>query len=157
MLPEEVLFSVDCLVHQSDRKIGYGLSHPKEVLHVQSISHWTPASIGPSVYQVGEVMYLAGQIALVPYTMKLVSDGIQTEASMSLSHTLKILEATHRGDGLHYILMTHCYVTSSKLIATALDTWQKNLRTHKKEVAWLFTNFTANGRELHQTIFRINV
>lgn len=77
-------------------------------------------------------MYLAGQIALVPYTMKLVSDGIQTEASMSLSHTLKILEATHRGDGLHYILMTHCYVTSSKLIATALDTWQKNLRTHKK-------------------------
>ncbi|XP_032479352.1 diphthine--ammonia ligase isoform X5 [Phocoena sinus] len=47
MLPEEVLFSIDCLIHQSDIKIDDGLFHPKEILHVQNISHWAPASIGP--------------------------------------------------------------------------------------------------------------
>lgn len=53
-------------------------------------------------------MYPAGQTALVPSTMKLVSGRIQTEAPMSLSHTLKILEALHRATGLPHILMAHC-------------------------------------------------
>lgn len=46
ILPEEALFSIDCLVHHSDIKIGDGFSHPKEILHVPRISHWAPASIG---------------------------------------------------------------------------------------------------------------
>ncbi|XP_007180501.2 uncharacterized protein LOC103000372 [Balaenoptera acutorostrata] len=110
VLPEEVLFSIDCLIRQSDIKIDDGLFHPKEIPHVQNISHWAPANIGPysQSIKVGEVMYPAGQIALIPSTMKLVSGRIQTEAPMSLSHTLKILEALHRGTGLHHILMAHC-------------------------------------------------
>lgn len=47
MLPEGILFSIGCLAYHKDIKIGDGLSHPKEILHVQSTSYWAPASNGP--------------------------------------------------------------------------------------------------------------
>ena len=84
--------------------------------------------------------------------MKLVSGGIQTEASMSLSHTLKILEAMHRGAGLHHILMAHCYLRSSKFIATALDTWQRNLTT-RKEVPTVSILFLVYKRAIYEEVF----
>ncbi|XP_072479100.1 diphthine--ammonia ligase isoform X3 [Notamacropus eugenii] len=135
LLPDGQLFSVDCLVHKSTITTGEILPCSKEVMHVQSISHWAPASIGPysQAIKVGEVLYTAGQIALVPCTMKLVSGGVWTEASVSLKHTLKILKAMSREATLHHVLLAHCYVTSSKYILAALSTWQKNLRTHEKE------------------------
>ncbi|XP_020849526.1 diphthine--ammonia ligase isoform X3 [Phascolarctos cinereus] len=135
LLPDGLLFSVDCLAHKSNIMIGEVLPYSKEVMHVQSISHWAPANIGPysQAIKVGEVLYIAGQIALVPCTMKLVGGGVWTEASVSLRHTLKILKAMSQETTLHHVLLAHCYVTSSKYIPAALATWQKNLRTHKKE------------------------
>ncbi|XP_027426120.1 uncharacterized protein LOC113909209 [Zalophus californianus] len=82
--------------------------------------------------EVGKVSYLAREIALTPCTRKLVSGRTQAETSMSLNHTLKILEATHGDTGPHHILEAHCYITGSKFIATALDSWPKNIRTHNK-------------------------
>ncbi|XP_074091150.1 diphthine--ammonia ligase isoform X2 [Macrotis lagotis] len=135
LLPDGLLFSVDCLAHKSNTMIGEVLPNSKEVMHVQSVSHWAPASIGPysQAIRVGEVLYIAGQIALVPCTMKLVDGGIWTEASLSLRHTLKILNAMSQATTLCHVLLAHCYVTSTKYIPAALATWQKNLRTHKKE------------------------
>ncbi|XP_043846076.1 diphthine--ammonia ligase isoform X1 [Dromiciops gliroides] len=135
LLPDGLLFSVDCLAHKSNMMIGEVLPYSKEVMHVQSISHWAPANIGPysQAIKVGEILYIAGQIALVPCTMKLVGGGVWTEASVSLRHTLKILKAMSQETTLHHVLLAHCYVTSSKYIPAALATWQKNLRTHKKE------------------------
>lgn len=64
MLPEEVLFLKDCLVHQSDTEISGGLCHPKEILHVQGISHWAPASIGPCSQSIklGEPCHIVGRV-----------------------------------------------------------------------------------------------
>ncbi|XP_074091151.1 diphthine--ammonia ligase isoform X3 [Macrotis lagotis] len=47
LLPDGLLFSVDCLAHKSNTMIGEVLPNSKEVMHVQSVSHWAPASIGP--------------------------------------------------------------------------------------------------------------
>ncbi|KAM9291578.1 diphthine--ammonia ligase isoform 3-T3 [Morus bassanus] len=47
LLPDGVLFCIDCLAHKYDVATDDVLRAEKLVMHVQSISHWAPASIGP--------------------------------------------------------------------------------------------------------------
>ncbi|XP_075569006.1 diphthine--ammonia ligase isoform X4 [Pelecanus crispus] len=47
LLPDGVLFCIDCLAHNYDIATDDVLCDEKLVMHVQSISHWAPASIGP--------------------------------------------------------------------------------------------------------------
>nr|XP_048710052.1 diphthine--ammonia ligase isoform X2 [Caretta caretta] len=133
-LLDGVLFCMDCLAHKCDVTISDVHRYQKQIMHVQSISHWAPANIGPysQSIKVGEVLYCAGQIALVPCTMQLVGGGIQTEATVSLSHVEKVLKAMSHNTELHHILMANCYVTDSKYIRVARAVWQKKLSELKK-------------------------
>ncbi|XP_067414163.1 diphthine--ammonia ligase isoform X2 [Emydura macquarii macquarii] len=139
-LLDGVLFWMDCLAHKCDVTIDDVHCYQKQVMHVQSISHWAPANIGPysQSVKVGEVLYCAGQIALVPCTMQLVGGGIQTEATVSLRHVEKVLKAMSHNIELHHILMANCYVTDSKYIPVARALWQKKLSELKKSVLSLY-------------------
>ena len=55
-----------------------------KVLHVQSISAWAPACIGPYGQAVvsQQLLHMAGQIGLDPASMQLVSGGLQSQASL---------------------------------------------------------------------------
>ncbi len=68
--------------------------HACSVLHVQSISEWAPACIGPysQAYTVDKIVYLAGQIGLDPPTMQLPVDPLQ-QASLAFSNTNQVLKA----------------------------------------------------------------
>ncbi|XP_065609939.1 diphthine--ammonia ligase isoform X4 [Cyrtonyx montezumae] len=59
LLPDGVLFCIDCLAHSCDIATGDVLSEEKLVMHVQSISHWAPANIGPysQSIKVGNLCY----------------------------------------------------------------------------------------------------
>uniref|UniRef100_K7FL01 Diphthine--ammonia ligase n=1 Tax=Pelodiscus sinensis TaxID=13735 RepID=K7FL01_PELSI len=46
-LVDGVLFSMDCLAHKCDVTVGDVRNYQKQIMHVQSISHWAPANIGP--------------------------------------------------------------------------------------------------------------
>ncbi|XP_048342176.1 diphthine--ammonia ligase isoform X2 [Sphaerodactylus townsendi] len=133
-LPEGILFQMDCLAHKYSEISGDVPCYEKQVMHVQSISHWAPANIGPysQCVQVGEVLYCAGQIALIPCTMQLISAGIKAEALVSLSHVEKVLKAMSQNAELQHVLMANCYVTDKKYISVAQATWQKKLREFKK-------------------------
>ncbi|XP_068802449.1 diphthine--ammonia ligase isoform X8 [Struthio camelus] len=54
LLPDGVLFCIDCLAHKYDIATDDMLHDEKLVMHVQSISHWAPASIGPYSQSVKE-------------------------------------------------------------------------------------------------------
>ncbi|XP_044292237.1 diphthine--ammonia ligase isoform X2 [Varanus komodoensis] len=131
-LPEGLWFQMDCLVHNHDRTISDQPCNQKQVMHVQSISHWAPANIGPysQCIQVGDILYCAGQIALVPCTMQLISGGVETEALISLRHVEKVLKAMHAE--LQHVLMANCYVTDSKYISVAQAVWKTKLRELKR-------------------------
>ncbi|KAM6444822.1 diphthine--ammonia ligase isoform 3-T3 [Rhynochetos jubatus] len=47
VLPDGVLFCIDCLAQKYDVAMDDVLHDEKLVMHVQSISHWAPANIGP--------------------------------------------------------------------------------------------------------------
>ncbi|KAG8126227.1 putative Diphthine--ammonia ligase protein [Naja naja] len=46
-LTEDLLFQMDCLAQKDDKMISGASCSQKQVMHVQSISHWAPANIGP--------------------------------------------------------------------------------------------------------------
>lgn len=46
-LPAGQLMLMDCLLHEWTEAPQEGCFHQKEALHVQSLSHWAPANIGP--------------------------------------------------------------------------------------------------------------
>uniref|UniRef100_A0A8C5HKZ1 Diphthine--ammonia ligase n=1 Tax=Gouania willdenowi TaxID=441366 RepID=A0A8C5HKZ1_GOUWI len=46
-LPAGQLLLMDCLLHSWTKPPEEGCYHQKEALHVQSLSHWAPANIGP--------------------------------------------------------------------------------------------------------------
>ncbi|NWU13014.1 DPH6 ligase, partial [Cephalopterus ornatus] len=84
-------------------------------------------------FQVGDVLYCSGQIALVPCTMQLISGGIRTEAIVSLRHVERVLQAMSQKTALHHVIAASCYVTDSKHIPIAHSLWQKKLRECRKE------------------------
>ncbi|XP_037251400.1 diphthine--ammonia ligase isoform X1 [Falco rusticolus] len=134
LLPDGVLFCIDCLAQKYDIAMDDVLHDEKLVMHVQSISHWAPANIGPysQSIKVGDVLYCAGQIALVPCTMQLVSGGIWAEAMVSLRHVERVLQAMKQKTALHHAITASCYVTDRKHIPIARSIWQKKLRECKK-------------------------
>uniref|UniRef100_U3JT08 Diphthine--ammonia ligase n=1 Tax=Ficedula albicollis TaxID=59894 RepID=U3JT08_FICAL len=146
LLPDGVLFCIDCLAHKDDWAADDVVHDEKLVMHVQSISHWAPASIGPysQSIKVGGVLYCAGQIALVPCTLRLVSGGVRAEASLSLRHVGRVLQAMSQGAALHHVISASCYVTDSKSIPVARSIWQKKLRECRKvEDSGMYNDETA--------------
>ncbi|XP_065919160.1 uncharacterized protein [Dysidea avara] len=117
-LPHPLLLRMDILfVNTSNNDVS--ISH----LHVQSISHWAPANIGPysQACKVGDVIFLAGQIGLVPGCMTLVPAKI--EATVSLDHVISVLKV--KGSDLSHILQGVCYCTSLEAVQYAQMAWQK--------------------------------
>ena len=98
-LPEGSKVMADCFAH-----IGSGdtinddrISLPRKVLHVQSISEWAPTCIGP--YSQSNVfaglIFQAGQIALIPGTMKLVKGGLLMELKQAFDNVASVYDALH--------------------------------------------------------------
>lgn len=63
-------------------------------LHVQSVSYWAPANIGPysQACQVDGWIYYAGQIGLSPELMTLVSKCSVKQLNQSLENFDKVIE-----------------------------------------------------------------
>uniref|UniRef100_UPI00398E6DF9 diphthine--ammonia ligase isoform X1 n=2 Tax=Pristiophorus japonicus TaxID=55135 RepID=UPI00398E6DF9 len=134
-LPDGVPLQIDCLVHKNELTLQDTIKQQKEVMHVQSISHWAPANIGPysQSVKIGDAIFCAGQIGLVPCTMQLSKGGVKSEAALSLSHVQKVLEAMKSGTNLSNILLASCYVTDKKYISVVQNLWQKTIKEHKQE------------------------
>ncbi|KAL7411096.1 hypothetical protein BDY24DRAFT_343422 [Mrakia frigida] len=79
-----------------------GEERERKALHVQSLSYWAPANIGPYSQSVivGERTSLAGQIALIPSTLSLPTpSSFATETALSLKHVRSIVKALKEGTG----------------------------------------------------------
>ncbi|KAM6973423.1 diphthine--ammonia ligase [Aplochiton taeniatus] len=134
-LPAGRLLQVDCLLHDWAQPLEEGCYRQREALHVQSLSHWAPANIGPysQALRVEESVFCAGQIALVPCTMQLLKAGTRSQASLSFSHVEKVLEAVSSGLTLAHVLQAHCYATQHRDIPTIRAVWDNTLRAAREK------------------------
>ena len=77
-----------------------------------------PAAVGPysQAVQVGEFIYTAGQIPLVPETGKLIEGGIEEQTRQVLQNLTNILDAA--GSDLAHVVKTTIFVTNLADFAT---------------------------------------
>lgn len=134
----------------------------RSALHVQSISYWAPANIGPysqavmvsmlfglfwqslirECIQVGHRLTIAGQIGLIPPTLSLPSpQSFSEEAVLSLQHVRRIMAVlrsslTAGGGWEGWVEGVICWYTRSKDLPSARSLW----RSHASTVSELLVN-----------------
>ncbi|OLL23733.1 Diphthine--ammonia ligase [Neolecta irregularis DAH-3] len=101
-LPTQVSVSVITKAKTTAKKCG---------LHVQSRSYWAPSNIGPysQLRRTNEIIFIAGQIGLVPSTMDFPED-IRLETVLALRSFHRILEAENVSSRLIEVMI--CYTTN---------------------------------------------
>lgn len=78
-------------------------------MHVQSLSHWAPANIGPysQAVRVEEFIHLAGQIGLVPGTLDMINGGIRSQCQLALRHVERLLKAVDTNVNLRDVVQVN--------------------------------------------------
>jgi len=121
-LPSNVVFKLDACLHKVNHVT-------KENLHVQSISYWAPANIGPYSQAVkinGRQSYFSGSIGMIPSSLNVIQNDFIQEAFLSLHHVNEV----------HKVLLPNinieqccghltCYVTHTKYFQTVQDMFRK--------------------------------
>ncbi|PIK60904.1 putative diphthine--ammonia ligase [Apostichopus japonicus] len=132
-LERNIIFSMDCLVYQPSDS-----SRPlqRNTMHVQGISHWAPANVGPysQSVQVGRSFYLAGMLSLCPSSMTVVEGGIHSENVLCFRSIDRVLQAMHSSLRLKDIVLTICFVTESQSIPTAKEDFARATKDTENEV-----------------------
>ncbi|XP_065203187.1 uncharacterized protein LOC135833358 [Planococcus citri] len=124
-LPETSPILMEALAHKAIN--ASPTQNERRTMHVQSISHWAPANIGPysQAIKVGDIIYVAGQIALVPGIMQMVDGGIFQECRLALRHVGRIINAIDQNTLLRDVVQVICYVTEAEFIRPARKEWEK--------------------------------
>ncbi|KAK7502798.1 hypothetical protein BaRGS_00006048 [Batillaria attramentaria] len=122
VLPENVLFLLDAQGWR--RGTGDG-DHERRTMHVQGLSHWAPANIGPysQATVVDGRVYVAGQIPLVPGSMTLVSGDIIVQSRLALQHVASVLGALCPGVAVPDALLAICYTVHPQFVTAARQQW----------------------------------
>ena len=96
------------------------------VLHVQGVSHWAPANIGPYSQGVlaGGQLHVSGQIGLVPGSM-LLAPGEAAQAGLALRHCSRVAEAMAPGLGWGQVSRATCYVVGEEGARQAEVQWRE--------------------------------
>ncbi|XP_022103817.1 diphthine--ammonia ligase-like isoform X2 [Acanthaster planci] len=99
----------------------------RHTMHVQSISHWAPANIGPysQAVQMGAFVFSAGMLSLCPSTMQTVEGGITPQCALSLRSLQRVLAAIQSGVSLSNVVGGVCYVTDIRHLNVARRHWER--------------------------------
>ncbi|KAJ6598927.1 hypothetical protein DFH09DRAFT_18918 [Mycena vulgaris] len=95
-LPPPCRVKFDCIAHSKPTE--------RHALHVQSLSYWAPANIGPysQAIMVDNRVFISGQIGLIPSSLSLPSPrSLPLETALSLQHVNRVTDAvcTNTGGG----------------------------------------------------------
>jgi len=136
-LPEPYLVMIECLGSTKKKR---------SCLHVQSISCWAPACIGPysQATTLDHIVHLAGQIGLDPATMELVGRGksgeLEDNSAIEETHTVlqnisQVLDVVNSSPSA--ILFATCFLTDL---------------SHKQQIADLFHHWCEGKGKDHNTV-----
>ncbi|XP_059375472.1 diphthine--ammonia ligase isoform X2 [Carassius carassius] len=129
-LPVSQQLQMDVLLHDGTLACEEDAFPQRDTLHVQSLSHWAPANIGPysQAVKVREAVFCAGQIALVPCSMQLVNGPVALQARLCFSHMEKVLRAMDSKLTLAHVLQAHIYLTHRDHAAAVTEAWNRTLQ-----------------------------
>ncbi|RPD67264.1 hypothetical protein L227DRAFT_582593 [Lentinus tigrinus ALCF2SS1-6] len=95
-LPAPLRVRLDCIAY-AERT-----SSERQALHVQGLSYWAPANIGPYSQAIvaDERVFISGQIGLIPSSLTLPSpQSLAFETALSFQHVHRVVEALKNNSG----------------------------------------------------------
>ncbi|XP_051166123.1 uncharacterized protein LOC127284629 [Leptopilina boulardi] len=125
--PLNVQIVLEALAYKDGSGTKDGAIHRKHTLHVQSISHWAPANVGPysQVVRIGDIILVAGQIPLIPGSMTMLNSNIRQECRLTLRHIERLLKSVDSKTQLRDIVQGICFLTDFKYIKEARNEWER--------------------------------
>lgn len=126
-LPRGLHVIVEAVAYRPTKEPTAG-NDPRHTMHVQGISHWAPANIGPysQSTRVGQITYVSGQIGLVPGSMLLMEGGIKAQCQLALRHVERVAKAMNAlGGQLRDVVQGICFVTHPSYISEARRQWER--------------------------------
>ncbi|XP_074658727.1 uncharacterized protein LOC141911627 isoform X2 [Tubulanus polymorphus] len=126
-LPDPFLLQVDCFACKCNER---------KTLHVQGLSHWAPANIGPysQAVKINDRVFVAGQIALRPANLCVIPGGLIAESRLSLRHVKRVLRAVCPRTNLNSIVSAVCYVTRWSYILKAMSEWKRAIENTQHNI-----------------------
>lgn len=131
-LPEDCHVVMEAVAFRMEQSEGRpkenNINKPKRhTMHVQGISHWAPANIGPysQSTKVDEITYISGQVALVPGSMTIIEGGIRPQCKLALRHISRIAKAMNAQGQLRDVVQGICFVTHPAFISEARRQWER--------------------------------
>ncbi|XP_058799518.1 uncharacterized protein LOC131669005 [Phymastichus coffea] len=127
--------------------------HKRHTMHVQSISNWAPANIGPysQAIRVGDIISVAGQIPLVPGTMSILDSDIKRQCRLTLRHVNRIVKAMDSNTELRHIVQGICFLTHPSYIPAARKEWEK--RTNNAIVDYVVVSNLPRGAQVEWCVW----
>ncbi|XP_077998051.1 uncharacterized protein LOC144451142 [Glandiceps talaboti] len=135
-LPGNTQLQIDYQAHRATDPNTIDIVMARNTMHVQSLSHWAPANIGPysQATQIGNAYFLAGQIGMCPANLELIEGGIHPQARLSVRSVGRVLEAMNPKLDISSAMQVVCYVTHQNFIPVAEKEWMYALeRTEMRD------------------------
>ncbi|KAL0949412.1 hypothetical protein HGRIS_009473 [Hohenbuehelia grisea] len=105
-LPAGIRVRLECLAYREQT------SSDRQALHVQGLSYWAPANIGPysQAVKVRERIFISGQIGLIPSKLAMPSpQSLALETALACQHAKRVIDGL-RGTMTHWAETTQCNI-----------------------------------------------
>ncbi|XP_026675302.1 diphthine--ammonia ligase isoform X2 [Ceratina calcarata] len=151
--PLNIHVVLDAIAYKETQDCGDKKVHKRHTMHVQSISHWAPANIGPysQAVRVGDIISVAGQIPLVPGSMTILDLNIKRQCRLTLRHIDRIVKAMDSNTQLRDIVQGICFLTHSSYIPDARKEWEK--RTNNAIVDYIVVPNLPRGAQVEWCVW----
>ncbi|KAG0021303.1 hypothetical protein BGZ80_002672 [Entomortierella chlamydospora] len=120
-LPSDIRIQVNCTAIRKE----VSSPNPRKTLHVQGISYWAPANIGPYSQATEQAYhaYIAGQIGMIPCTLDLPEPlSLAKETAWSLRNLTQIASVCQM-DIVNRTAMCIIYVKDPEAFTAVLSAW----------------------------------
>lgn len=126
-LPQNCHVILEAIAYRVKNEYIECLDYRRQTMHVQGISHWAPANIGPysQSTRIGDIIYISGQIALVPGSMEIIDGGIRPQCKLTLRHISRIAMAMNGNGQLRNVVQGICFITNPNYISEARRQWER--------------------------------
>ncbi|KAK0158772.1 hypothetical protein PV328_009726 [Microctonus aethiopoides] len=151
--PLNVHVVIDALAYREIERSNDEKILKRHTMHVQSISHWSPANIGPysQAIRVGHIIAVAGQIPMVPGNLAILDLNIKRQCRLTLRHINRIVNAMDSSTQLRDIVQGICFLTHPSYISEARKEWEK--RTNNAIVDYIVVPNLPRGAHVEWCVW----
>ncbi|KAG0709763.1 hypothetical protein DFH29DRAFT_1012164 [Suillus ampliporus] len=110
-LHKGVCVMLECIAHKENSDVK-----TRKALHVQGLSYWAPANIGPYSQAITPCVFVSGQIGLLPPSLTLPSPpSLALETALVFQHTDRVIRAANNAGG-HVLLSLYWLVDNADVM-----------------------------------------